>query len=192
MATLSLKERMAQAKAARAKQQTGVSKVERVVAQSTTPVRTATTATVDDPLTATGNSLGNAMAGLSKQIAENNTKLAAHIRSQEEKGVYQFNDKIRGVEGLDADEFISKMQMLDQATVDKTPEIRTFMLQIRKNLQQYPELTHILTDEQLHIVVGGALFISGEELAPKTKAAKTRKDNLDIKELSSMDIKDLF
>lgn len=180
MATLSLKERMAQAKAQRVKQVAGVSSEETKVVQSNASTNS------------TKSTIGDSLAGMAKQISANNTKLASHIREQEEAGVYSFNDKIRGIEGLDADEFINKMQMLDQATVEKTPDIRTFTLKIRQNLQQYPELTHILTDEQLNIIVSGAIYISGQELLPKTKQGKSAKATLDIKKLSEQSLDDLF
>ena len=139
----------------------------------------------------TSSSTTQSLDKLALQVSEQNDKLAEHIRKQEEAGVYSFSGKIRDVAELDADEFITKMKLLDQAVVEKTPDIRTFSMQIRKNLHQYPELTHLLSDEQLGILVKGMLTLAGEATEPKTKAAKTRKDNARIEDLSKISLDSL-
>lgn len=131
------------------------------------------------------------LEGIALQISATNDKLASHIAKQEEAGVYNFSGQVREVEGLDADEFINKMKMLDAATVDKTPDIRTFSMQIRKNLHQYPELTHILSDDQLGIIMRGMLVLAGIETEPKTTQGKARKATQKIEELGSMKLSDL-
>lgn len=125
------------------------------------------------------------LSNLSMQISIQNDKLQQHIEQQESKGVYAFSDKIKEIEELDADVFINNMKMLDQATVEKTPDIRSLLINIRTNLQQYAELTHILTDDQLGIIVKGALCQANVETAPKSAAGKNKKMQQEIAEFVS-------
>lgn len=128
-------------------------------------------------------------------VKENKSVLDKHLESQAEKGVYILQDGVREIEGLDADLLLSNLQSLDAATVEKTPDIRTFCRAIRKNLEQYSELTHLLSDDQLGIIVGGYLTTAGIETAPKTKAGKTKaakKQMMDLNDLGSMDLDDMF
>jgi hypothetical protein len=181
---MSLKEKLAAARLVRMAQVSSTAKVERTI--------------IDVPATpniagaVTDDSLTSGFSNLSKQIAKANDKLAMHIQKQEEAGTYKFSAKISEIEGLDGNEFIARMHALDAATVEKTPDIGSLSLRIRQNLQQYPELTHILTDPQLSIIASGVLYVAGVETAPKTKQGKAIKEKLDIKKLANTAIDDLF
>ena len=169
----SLREKLAAQRTAKLKQNKAVAKE-------------LTTANITNAGTAT-----TPLDNIALQVSAQNDKLADHIAKQEEAGVYNFSGKVREVEGLDADGFILKMQALDAATVEKTPDIRSFSMQIRKNLHQYPELTHLLSDEQLGIITRGMLVLAGEATEPKTKGAKTRASNVKLETLGSMKLDDL-
>lgn len=93
------------------------------------------------------------------------------VMEQREAGVYDLPERATEILGAEADLLITTMQELDAAIIDRTPEIRTLSRKIRTNLEQYPELVHILKDEQLHIMVQGYLTIANVKTAPKTKAA---------------------
>ena len=95
-------------------------------------------------------------------------------------------DELHDVTGLDAESFIASMKELDAALVEDTPQIRSLSTAIRRNLQQFPELTHILTDAQLNILVSGMLKLANVETAPKTKSKATTSKALD----ASMDLSD--
>jgi hypothetical protein len=182
--TMSLKDKLAKARQVRLAQVSATAKVERTI--------------IDVPATpniagaVTDDALSAGFSNLSKQIARANDKLATHIQKQEESGAYKFSEKIGDIEGLDGAEFIARMHALDAATVEKTPDIGTLSIKIRQNLQQYPELTHILTDAQLGIISSGVLYVAGVETEPKTKQGKAIKDKLDIKKLSETSIDELF
>lgn len=140
----------------------------------------------------TTNGLNEIATSLSKTLTEAEQKVA----DQQEAGVYDLAPEATELLGSEADQLVQTMQALDAALVEKTPEIRTLSRDIRKNLEQYPELTHILTDAQLHIMVQGYLTIAGVKTAPKTKAAKTaqanKKADATIKSLASKSMDDLF
>lgn len=139
------------------------------------------------------------LAGLteiSTTITEALTEADQKVADQEAKGVYKLPEEAHTLMGEEANHLIATMQALDAALVEKTPEIRTLSSAIRKNLEQYPELTHILNDDQLHIMVQGYLTIANVKTAPKTKAAKTaaanKKADSNIKSLASKSIDELF
>lgn len=101
------------------------------------------------------------------------TKVAEHINKQEAAGLYQLGEHTdEELIGFNTDAFLSNLQNLDAATVEKTPDIRTFSNAIRKNLEEYPELVHILNDRQLQIITSGVLTLAGVETAPKTESGK--------------------
>lgn len=119
-------------------------------------------------------------------------KVEEHLAKQEEKGLYTVPDAADGLEGFDGDTFIRNLRDLDAAVVEKTPDIRRFSTLIRENLEQYPELTHILSEEQLGIIVSGVLTTANVDTAPKSKAAKTKASKKKIEDLANTNIDDLF
>ena len=81
---------------------------------------------------------------------------------------------------------------LEAATVEKSPDIRQFSRAIRKNLEQYEELTHILSDEQLGIITSGILTLANVSTEPKSAAAKTKRTKTKIEDLGNKSMEDLF
>jgi len=141
----------------------------------------------------------NSISGLSQistRMTEELTAAEERVEAQRAAGVYDVPEEVQQLMGADADKLIVTMQELDAALIEKTPEIRTLSNSIRKNLEQYPELTHILTDKQLHIMVQGYLTIANVKTAPKTKAAKTasanKKADATIKSLGTQSVDSLF
>lgn len=116
----------------------------------------------------------------------------ARLISAQERGLYDVPDEARSLDGLDADLLLAKMRDLDAATVAKTPEIPSLCREIRANLEQYPELTHILSDEQLGIIVKGYLVQADVETSPKTTQAKSAKATKVVADLASLSIDELF
>lgn len=137
-------------------------------------------------------SIAKNMDSIMVRVGSMSDKVAAHLEKQEAKGLYSIAGGADELEGFDADQFLRQLQDLDAATVEKSPDIRQFSRLIRKNLEQYPELTHILTDEQLGIITSGILTLAGVETEPKTKAAKTKRAKVKIEDLGNKDINDLF
>lgn len=133
---------------------------------------------------------------LTVQVSETKSKLEKHLQEQEEKGLYNLSEEVANLDGFNADKFIDNLRELDAATIEKTPDIGNFSRLIRKNLEQYPELVHILADEQLGIIVNGYLTMADVETAPKSKQGKAALANKKLakakEELNSLDINDLF
>ena len=133
---------------------------------------------------------------ISTKITECLSEAEQKVAEQEAKGVYKLPEAATVLMGEQANELIGTMQALDAALVDKTPEIRTLSAAIRKNLEQFPELTHILSDDQLHIMIQGYLTIANVKTAPKTKAAQTaqanKKADAKIKSLAGKSVDELF
>lgn len=142
------------------------------------------------------STVSTGLSEISTQLAEVLTDAEQKVADQQAAGVYELTEEVHTLMGTDAEALILCMQNLDAALIEKTPEIRTLSRDIRKNLEQYPELVHILRDEQMHIMVQGYLTIANVKTAPKTKAAKTaaagKKADATIKSLGSKSVDDLF
>jgi hypothetical protein len=140
----------------------------------------------------TGQTLGNLLAATKTIAGSTEDATAAYLKDREEKGIYTVPDAAYALEGLEADKLLEQLRELDAATIEKTPEIPRLGVAIRKNLEQYPELTHILSEDQLGIIVSGYLVHAGVETAPKGKAAKSKAANVKIETLGKLRIDELF
>lgn len=115
-----------------------------------------------------------ALNEISTQLTASLSEAEQKVADQRAAGVYDLPEEATTlIGGTEAEQLVSTMMQLDAALVEKTPEIRTLSREIRKNLEQYPELCHILKEEQLHIMVTGYLTLAGVKTEPKTKAGKT-------------------
>lgn len=132
-----------------------------------------------------------ALSGLLTRTSNMVDQVTNHLEQQEAKGLYNVVGT-DDLDGFDADAFVGTLRNLDAATVEKTPDIRQFSRSIRKNLEQYPELMHILSDDQLGIICSGVLTLANVETAPKTKAAQNKQAKKKIEDLGSMKVDDLF
>jgi len=106
------------------------------------------------------------------------------IEARRSQGLYNVSENLVALDGIDGEEVVTKLRALDYALLAKTPDIGILTIKIRKNLEQYPELTHILTDEQLGIICSGVLFHANVSTEPKSKAAKSAAATKRIQELS--------
>ena len=133
---------------------------------------------------------------ISTKLSESLTASEQRVADQREAGVYKLSEATHTLMGADAESLILTMQSLDAALVEKTPEIRTLSREIRRNLEVYPELVHILTDQQLHIMVQGYLTIAGVKTTPTTAAGKTasanKKADSAIKAIAGKSLDELF
>lgn len=138
------------------------------------------------------NSLNSLQALTAKSAASTSNAVEAKIKEREEQGLYVLPSEAYDLCGDDADILLGRMRELDEATIAKTPEIASLSVATRKNLEQYPELVHILSEEQLGIIVQGFLVAADVELAPKTAQGKAAKSKKVIEDLSKLDVSDLF
>lgn len=112
--------------------------------------------------------------------------VAAKVKEREDAGLYTAPEGLQSLEGVDAEEIMGKLRDLDHALIEKNNDIGLFSIKIRKSLEQHPELTHLLSDEQLGIVCSGVLRVANVATEPKTKAAKSAKITREIKDLGAM------
>lgn len=134
-----------------------------------------------------------ALQGLTKAKADAATStVKAQLEQREADGLYNLPPEAYEIAGEAADRLLDKMRELDEATLSKTPSIAHLSIATRKNLEQYPELVHILSEEQLGIIVQGFLVAADIELAPKTPQGKAAASKTLIAELASANISDLF
>jgi hypothetical protein len=74
--------------------------------------------------------------------------------------------------------FYASLEHLKERLKDIDPELPTHMREIHKSLRNYSELAHLLSDEEIRIILQSEKKHTGIELVkatakkPKTKAAK--------------------
>lgn len=85
---------------------------------------------------------------------------------------FQATDEMYQIDGFDPDLFMDNLEKLNAEIEAKAPGIGEYMQGIHRNLSKYPELMHLLEDDQIAVVVSGLLKQTNTELA--IKATKTR------------------
>lgn len=79
-------------------------------------------------------------------------------------------DNLRQVEGLNAELFMANLMSVEEGVKNSGENIQDYLRLIHANLTQYPELCHILSEEQIKIIVGGFIKESNTQI----KVATTR------------------
>ena len=101
---------------------------------------------------------------------------AASLVKQHRKA--EFSDtqveEVRKIVDLDADELLDDLVMLEEYVVGDCPEIGGFMQRMHTNLRQYPELTHILNEAQIGIVVQSFMKRKNIEITAPTNGSKAK------------------
>lgn len=128
------------------------------------------------------------LAQLLNKTKDNTSKVdavLAKVKEHEDAGLYTAPKGLDGLDGANSEEIMRQLRELDHALIAKTPDLKLLSIKIRKDLEQYSELTHILTDAQLGIICSGVLSLANVATEPKTKAAKSAAATRDIKDLST-------
>lgn len=75
------------------------------------------------------------------------------------------------------DDTFQKIADLEQQLLRNDPQLPTHLAAIHRNLMQYEELVHLLTDDQIHQLIKGQQVVTGAAImagATKSKASATR------------------
>ena len=81
----------------------------------------------------------------------------------------------------DEQEFFQRVADLQQALDDAEPGLAGHVQKIHQDLQKMPELVHVLTDEQIAVIVSGLRVQSGISITTaKPKAKKAKLADLEI------------
>ncbi len=88
------------------------------------------------------------------------------------------------LEAFDTAKFVANMASLHTALEAKAPGIAGYLRDINRNLNQYQELTHLLNDEQIGVIVSGLLFMSDTQIA--TVKATSKRGALDMTDLEAL------
>ncbi len=129
--------------------------------------------------------------GLAEMLnkTKSNTKvvdaIASKIKEREDAGLYSTEADLSSLQGSDAEDIMDKLRELDHALIAKTSDIGLLTIKIRQNLEKFPELTHLLDDQQLGIICSGVLTMANVATEPKTKAAKSKQEVAEINNLAS-------
>ena len=113
-----------------------------------------------------------------KKLVPETTTTAIQEDTAAQGVLAKFNatDEMHQIDGFNADIFMDNLESLSDSIIAKAPNIGEYLHLIHRNLSKYPELTHLLEDEQIGIVVSGLLKLTNTELAIKaTKVKGTKK-----------------
>ena len=83
-------------------------------------------------------------------------------------------EQLEAIEGLHVDDFMESLYSLEAYLVEDVPSIATLQQQTHKNLRQYPELCHILSDAQVGVVVQGIAKRRNIEIVSPTTGSKAK------------------
>jgi hypothetical protein len=80
---------------------------------------------------------------------------------------------------------LPKLQQLDSMLESQAPGLKNYLLEINEDLRQYPDLVHLLTDEQIKPIYSSLRAITNTVIT--AKAAKANKEVKGTKKVSSED-----
>jgi hypothetical protein len=115
---------------------------------------------------------------LAKKIVQSTEQAMAEHEEARENVLAGFNatlaPEVYEVPGFNAEEFEGALTVVHQGLLEKRSDMGDFVLGIFKNLNRYPEVSTVLTEEQIGVVVGGLLSVKKVELSTtKPKKPKT-------------------
>lgn len=99
--------------------------------------------------------------------------------------ILDINKDMEQLEGFDPEEFTTKLQQLSDGLEIRAPGLSNYLQKINTNLNKYPELAHILNDEQLSTIVSGLLFLTNTNMA-EAVTKKGSRGTLSIDESAAM------
>jgi hypothetical protein len=80
---------------------------------------------------------------------------------------------------------LPKLQQLDEMLESQAPGIKNYLLEINEDLRQYPDLVHLLNDEQIRPIYSALRAVTNTVIT--AKAAKANKEVKGTKKVSSED-----
>lgn len=92
-----------------------------------------------------------------------------------ESTLLQISEEMREFPDFNPDAFVQKLAILEGQVVAKAPGIASYLQDINRNLRQYPELVHLLNDDQLAVITQGLLFLTNTNMVQIAASGKSRK-----------------
>lgn len=106
--------------------------------------------------------------------------------SEVEASLLAIPQDMRALEKFDPLAFVTKLANLRQQIEAKAPGVAQYMQEINKNLNQYPELAHLLNDSQLAALTAGLFFLTDTKIAEAVMGKKSGKKVFSESELNAM------
>lgn len=86
------------------------------------------------------------------------------------------------------DKMNALLTQLEQALVDKDPKMPNHLREIHKHLIQFEELSHLLTEEQIGVIITAQAGKLNVVLAEETKKSKGKSSASSLKGISADDL----
>lgn len=80
---------------------------------------------------------------------------------------------------------LPKLSQLDEMLESQAPGLKNYLLEINEDLRQYPDLVHLLNDEQIRPIYSALRAVTNTVIT--AKAAKTNKEVKGTKKVSAED-----
>lgn len=80
---------------------------------------------------------------------------------------------------------LPKLSQLDEMLESQAPGLKNYLLEINEDLRQYPDLVHLLTDEQIRPIYSALRATTNTVIT--AKAAKANKESKTTKKVSGDD-----
>lgn len=80
---------------------------------------------------------------------------------------------------------LPKLSILDEMLEAQAPGLKNYLLEINEDLRQYPDLVHLLTDEQIKPIYSALRAVTNTVIT--AKAAKANKEVKGTKKVSADD-----
>lgn len=173
-----LRERIAQQKKEQASSTTNT---EQNVARAANNKSSVSIGTGKDKVTS-NNAIARAKSALDSATEKYEQEKAA--------GIFELAPGATPPADIDTGEFFEKLADLRFSMLSRSPDLGTLTRKLLVNLRENEELTHLLTDEQLHVVIEGALAGANVEIADakKSKGLSSLKAKADSLSASDFDL----
>lgn len=102
-----------------------------------------------------------------------------------EQSLLVVSDEMKALTSFDPNAFLLKLVKVHEGVQAKAPGIENYFREINKNLHQYPELVHLLNDDQLAALTSGLFFLTDTKMAEAVVTGRSKKA-LSINELDAM------
>lgn len=117
-----------------------------------------------------------AKQGVQQQVQQTANTTGAISRQQLEaikatvnSKAYEVPEALRQIEGLNAELFMANLLSVEHGVKNSGENIQDYLRLIHANLTQYPDLTHLLNDDQIALIVQGFIYESKEQVAVASK-----------------------
>jgi hypothetical protein len=123
--------------------------------------------------------------GAIASIAKSEEVAAQNGKTEEVPSIGSSN-QFESIQGFNGEAFLTLLNRFELELEAKAPGIASYLKEIHKNLNQYQELSYLLTDEQLNLVASGFFHVTDTKMAEVVVKSKSKKATVTIDEAEKL------